>query len=137
MIQTVGIRFQAEGLDVVSRQMKVLASGVKSLVTGIKNLENLDTSKAITNLNRLALGMGNAASKLTMAANEINAAVTAFTGANAAVGRGRPGGVVGGDAHSSSRKPDLPWYSPTSILATTGNLAKYSTAFGLLYGTKT
>lgn len=36
--------------------------------------------------------MGNAASMLSKAAAEVNAATTAFTGANAALGRGRPSG---------------------------------------------
>ena len=134
MIQTVGIRFEAQGLAEVTRQMKVLGRGINSLVNAVNKLETLNTSAAITNLNRLATGMGNAASKLMLASNEINAATLAFTNANAVMGRSKGGGLVGGPG-GNKRATESPSFADRTLM-TTGNLLKYSAGFALVYGAK-
>lgn len=72
--------------------MTTLSQSVQTLARSLRRLENLNTSAALRNLYQLAHGMGNAASMLSKAAAQVNAATTAFTGANAALGRGRPSG---------------------------------------------
>lgn len=140
MIQTVGIKFEAQGLDVVTGQMRALAASVGTLVRSITRLEKLNTSAAVSNLNQLAAGMGNAAARLVFAANQINAATSAFTAANAAIGRASAGGGVPSVISAPGTKTQTSQNTPKGYLGetlvTTGRLLRYSAAFGALYGTK-
>jgi len=138
LIQRVGIKFSAEGLGTVTDQMASLSQSVKTLARSLKKLETLNTSAALRNLYQLAHGMGNAASMLSKAAAEVNAATTAFTGANAALGRGRPGSGGTAVVPSSPGSPTQPkgeiglWGGWPHELGRSAKLAKSLGTFYLL-----
>ena len=136
MIQTVGIKFEAQGLNTVIVDMRALSTAVKSLATGIKALENLNVSAAVANLNKLASGMTAAASQLVTAANQVNYAATSFSQANTGMGAMQPAATTAPKGTTASQQTKGPWYGGGEILRTTGNLAKYTAAFGLLFGAK-
>lgn len=113
--------------------MRALSTAVKSLTTGIKALENLNVSAAVANLNKLASGMTAAASQLVTAANQVNYAATSFSQANTGMGAMQPAATTAPKGTTASQQTKGPWYGGGEILRTTGNLAKYTAAFGLLF----
>lgn len=117
--------------------MTTLSQSVQTLARSLRRLENLNTSAALRNLYQLAHGMGNAASMLSKAAAEVNAATTAFTGANAALGRGRPSGgtavVPGVTPPASPPKTQIGlWGGADHEIGRTAKLAKSLGTFYLL-----
>lgn len=135
MIQTVGIKFEAQGLGTVAAEMKTLATSVASVVKAVKGLESLNTTAAITNLNKLAAGMTSAASQLVAAASQINSATTSFTAANSVMGKTTGGQTQAAAATTGSSKNQHAGLLGDTV-TTTGRLLKYSAAFGAVYGAK-
>ena len=137
MIQTVGIKFEAQGLNTVIADMRALSTAVKSLTTGIKGLENINITTALNNLNSFATGISNAASRLVAAANQITAATSSFSAASNAMSNvATTGTKTTGTTGSSGKKADDHRGVVGDTMVTTGRLLKYSAAFGLVYGAK-